>query len=346
MRKRLALVLAPILLLAILPGSVAAGGPGDTAAKAAAREHARVLAYWTPERIRNAQPRDFIRDAAGSFKQVARPSKPGGGGSSVVTGASYPNPSNPATDDVYRLVGRALFNLGGSDYVCSGTVVRDTDSNTSLVLTAGHCVMENDGRTTATNWMFIPQFDSSPTYTCGSTTHGCWSGTRIYGDTEFLASGSFNDAAVAHDWAFVRVGPGGKTGSTQLDSIGSYGLAAPGLSLGSTAGAYGYPAAGRYKGKDLTYCRGPVSEDARVATLTWGLACNMTGGSSGGGWILGDAKDDTKGVLVSVNSYGYGGLAYMFGPKFNVETNTAYTAAKSGASSAAGIVIESLVPRQ
>lgn len=345
MRKRLALVLAPILLLAMLPGSVAAGNPSAKAADAAAREHARVLAYWTPQRIANAKPRDFIRDAAGNYTPAARPTKPGGGGGSgVVTGASYPNPLIAANDDVYRLVGRALFNLDGTDYICSGTVVLDTDADTSLVLTAGHCVMENDRSTTATNWMFIPQFDSAPSYTCGSTTYGCWSGTSVYGDTEFLNAGGFNDAAVTHDWAFVRVGRGG-TDNTQLDALGSFNLDAPGLALGSTVGAYGYPAAQRYKGKDLTYCQGPVSEDSRSSNLTWGLACNMTGGSSGGGWIFGDAKDDTRGTLVSVNSYGYSDLAYMFGPKFNGETIDAYDAAKSGDTSANGIVVRSLSPR-
>jgi hypothetical protein len=203
--------------------------------------------------------------------------------------------------------------------------------------------MENDGSTKATNWMFIPQFDSSPTYTCGSTTYGCWTGTTFYGDTEFLGAGGFNDAAVAHDWAFVKVGPGGKNG-TQLDALGAFGLAAPGVSLGNTVGAYGYPAAQKYKGKDLTYCQGPLSQDANAGNVTWGLACNMTGGSSGGGWIFGDAKDDTKGVLVSLNSYGYSGLAYMFGPKFNSETLDAYSAAKSG-NPANGIVISGLTPR-
>jgi V8-like Glu-specific endopeptidase len=341
MRTRLALVLAPILLLAMLPGSVMAGNPDDTAADAAAaREHARVLAYWTPERIKNAKPRDFVRGASG-FQPAARPSKPGGGGSGVVTGASYPN---NVRDDVYRLVGRALFSLGGSDYICSGTVVKDSSASTSLVLTAGHCVMENDGATTAANWMFIPQFDSSPTYTCGSTAYGCWTGTRIYGDTEFYTAGGFNNQAVAHDWAFVQVGAGGKS-NTQLDALGSFNLAAPGISLGNTVGAYGYPAAGKYKGKDLTYCLGPVSQDSNAANLTWGLACNMTGGSSGGGWITGDAKDDTKGVLVSLNSYGYSGLAYMFGPKFNGETLDAYAAAKTGATSGTGIVVATLSPR-
>jgi V8-like Glu-specific endopeptidase len=340
MRKRLALVLTPVLLLAMLPGAVSAGGPGNAAADAA-REHARVLAYWTPQRIANAQPRDFVFDPVRGYHPAAKPTKPGGGGggTGVVTGASY-----TGGGDVYTLVGRALFNIGGSDYICSGTVVKDTDSRTSLVLTAAHCVMENDGATFATNWMFIPQFDSAPTYTCASTTYGCWTGTHIYGDAEFLNAGGFNTQAVAHDWAFVKVGPGGK-GNTQLDALGAYDLQAPGVSLGQTVGAYGYPAAGKYKGKDLVYCQGPLSTDSRANDLTWGLACNMTGGSSGGGWIYGDAKNDQAGVLVSVNSYGYSGLAYMFGPKFNQETLDAYTAAKTG-NSVAGIVIKSgLTPR-
>jgi len=80
MRSRLALIVTPLLLLAMLPGAVSAGGPNGAADAAAAREHARVLAYWTPERIRNATPRDFIREASGTFRPAARPTKPGGGG--------------------------------------------------------------------------------------------------------------------------------------------------------------------------------------------------------------------------------------------------------------------------
>ena len=52
-----------------------------------------------------------------------------------------------------------------------------------------------------------------------------------------------------------------------------------------------------------------------------GLPCNMTGGSSGGGWI-------TSGSLNSVNSFGYTGLRdVMWGPYFGSTIQSVYNAA-------------------
>ena len=68
--RKLALVVAPFLLLSILPGAVTAAQPKDD--KAA--HHAKVVHYWTPERIKNAKPRDFEFDPAkGGFKPAAKP---------------------------------------------------------------------------------------------------------------------------------------------------------------------------------------------------------------------------------------------------------------------------------
>ena len=53
------------------------------------------------------------------------------------------------------------------------------------------------------------------------------------------------------------------------------------------------------------------------------LACNMTGGSSGGGWITG-------GKLNSVTSFGYTGLKnVLYGPFFGSVIQTAYTSASN-----------------
>src|SRR3712207_7483597 len=49
--------------------------------------------------------------------------------------------------------------------------------------------------------------------------------------------------------------------------------------------SFGYPASQKYHGNDLTYCAGPISTDPNNANLTWGMACDMTGGSSGGPWV-------------------------------------------------------------
>ena len=49
----------------------------------------------------------------------------------------------------------------------------------------------------------------------------------------------------------------------------------------------------------------------------------MTGGSSGGPW-LGDTTNPgtTEGAVASLNSYGYGNSAVMYGPKFTSQTST------------------------
>jgi hypothetical protein len=334
--RKLALLIAPVLLLSLLPGVATAAQPDSRAA-----HHAKVVKYWTSERIRNAKPRDFVFDPAkGTYKPAAKPQPPSGGGN--VTGASW-----TGGGDILNGTGRVLFTLGGSDYICSGSVVQDGSSGRSVVLTAGHCVAENDGKTFATNWMFIPSFDTAPTYTCSQTTYGCWVADALYVDTAFTNAGGFNDQAVQHDWAFAVVSTGGKSGTAQLDTSVkvSFPIAFSGVSTGNVLSAFGYPAAGRYKGKDLTYCRGPIGTDASTGNTTWSMACNMTGGSSGGPWVSTTnttTYDDGVTTLRSLNSYGYSGVSNMYGPKFNSNTQATFNAANTlanGSSSIRKIVI-------
>ena len=74
MRQRIALLVAPLLLLAMLPGAVSAAPQRD----AKAEHRAAVIAYWTPARMKAAMPRDFAFDAVRGFH--AEKGKPGGGG--------------------------------------------------------------------------------------------------------------------------------------------------------------------------------------------------------------------------------------------------------------------------
>ena len=79
--------------------------------------------------------------------------------------------------------------------------------------------------------------------------------------TDFVNAGGFNDQAVEVDFAFARVGLGGKgaTGTLDLDAVtGGYGLKTSGVTT-TKLWAFGYPAAGKYKGKDLTYCTGTLA---------------------------------------------------------------------------------------
>jgi hypothetical protein len=61
------------------------------------------------------------------------------------------------------------------------------------------------------------------------------------------------------------------------------------------------------------------------------MACNMTGGSSGGPWIADSTNPGTiEGKVASLNSYGYSGLTFMFGPKFTSDTVAVQQSAISG----------------
>jgi hypothetical protein len=298
-----------------------AGSPSGADNAKAKAEHERVVEYWTAGRIASATPRDFERTTSG---KLVPKGKPGGGGTGTgaVTGASW----TKGTTIVQR-TGKVLFTMGGVDYVCSGSTVADSRSGASLVLTAGHCAYDEAARKFATNWLYVPSFDTSPTFTCASATFGCWTAQALVVHSGFATAGSFNTQATVHDFAIAIVGPGGKNGATQLDSLGTNAIDYPAIATGGKVYAFGYPAAGRYKGKDLTYCAGNTFNDPSNGNATWGIACNMTGGSSGGPWFGGFDESTGVGTLTSLNSYGYSGLSNMYGPKFNSDTQDVVNAA-------------------
>jgi hypothetical protein len=308
-------------------------------APASARsEHDRVVAYWTPARMAAAKPRDL--KPVGAHLNPQR-GKPGGGGAGGVTGASWTR-GGPVLDQT----GKVFFHMGTGDWQCSGSIVNDPRATYSIVLTAGHCGIDETTGEFASNWLFMPNWDAQPatfSTACSGSLYGCWTtagGGGIYVHRGFATAGSFNNQAVAHDWAFAVVGPGGKGGGHQLDgskSLGGAGGSYPiqfnltgstTVSAGNRLGAFGYPAAGKYHGNDLTWCAGNIGQDAGTGNATWSMACDMTGGSSGGPWFETlNETNGTGGVLSSLNSYGYSGVSNMYGPKFNSNTKATYDAA-------------------
>jgi V8-like Glu-specific endopeptidase len=288
-------------------------------------EHDRIVAYWTPARLASAIPRDFVK-AGGKFEPKARPSKPpGGGGGGAVTGASW-----TGGGDIVARSGKVFFRMSGVRYQCSGSVASDTRGSYSLVLTAAHCAYDEVEREFATEWMFIPAYDANPTESCTQAAYGCWTARGLVVHNGYATAGGFNTQATVHDFAFAVVGPGQvRSGvNTQLDlAVGSYPVSTSGVSAGNKLYAFGYPAAQKYKGKDLVYCAGNVFNDQYNDDKTWGMSCNMTGGSSGGPWLSG--FEGPNPALSSLNSYGYQGLSNMYGPKFNSTTGAVYSTANA-----------------
>jgi hypothetical protein len=320
--RRFAPYSVALLLLGVCATPALAARP--SAADAARAEHSRVASYWTADRIASAKPRDFVR-TPGGYQPAARP--PGGGGG--VTGASWPNGQGA----IARSEGKVYFSMDGGNWQCSGTPATDSRSGFSVVLTAGHCAYDEVNGAFATNWVFIPAWDEKPatfSTACsnGTTAFGCWHAAALVVDSGYATAGGFNDQATRHDFAFAVVGGGGFNGATQLESVvTSFSVSTSSVTTGATVYAFGFPAAGKYKGNNLTYCAGPAITDQYNDDDTFGVGCDMTGGSSGGGWMAPFTASSGTGSLGGLNSYGYSGIRNMYGPDFNADTQAVYNRA-------------------
>lgn len=316
-RHKLFFALAVVVtsLLTIAPTSNAKGRTPIT-------RNDRVLKFWTNKRIADAVPRDFtLNSRTGKMERQRKSTSP-----DVVIGASW-----ESGGVVAESTGKVFFSLGTSYYSCSASVVNDAVSSRSVIVTAGHCAYDEVNNRFAENWVFVPAYDANPTsfnpngQFCPTTTYGCWVAQSLVVSSEFASAPNFNLTAAQHDYAFAVVGAGGKS-TAQLDvTVGAQSLDTSGkVEFETLSWIFGYPSAGRYKGKDLVYCLNLLNYDGRygVDWSTYKLACGMTAGSSGGPWFREFSTSEPtngRGIVFSVTSYGYGGTKYLYGPVFDTE---------------------------
>lgn len=267
-------------------GAMIKGAVSHVAAVSAAEQHA-VKRYWTSSRMRAATPLD-----------VTQSGKP----------AHHGKPSPSASDPTQPQLGKVFFTLGGTDYVCSGTATQS--ANGDVVTTAGHCLNEGPGAY-ATNFEFVPAYEN------GNAPYGTWTAKSLLTTSQWKNSGDLN-----YDTGFAVMNSNSSGGSL-TDIVGSYPIAFN-QPRGLTYTSYGYPAASPYDGQTLQSCSGTAHDDTTTSgAQDQGIPCDMTGGSSGGGWI-------ENGTLNSVNSYKYNADPNtMYGPYFGDVIQSAYTAAAS-----------------
>ncbi|MEV4104321.1 peptidase [Nonomuraea sp. NPDC049649] len=338
MHRRVALLSAAALALAgtLVPAQAQAADhrPVRWSGADSSSERRNVLQYWTTQRMLAAQPMDTI-DAP----RRARSSRPGRGepwsarGTSARANqrnswrsqgstrggatrqAAVPDSRGLRWTDggaVVRTSGRLFFTTAqGANASCSGTAV--TSANESVVMTAGHCVKLNGAA--HRNVAFVPAFDN------GRRPFGTWVATRLFTTQQWNAREDIN-----FDIAAAVVAP--LEGRTLTDVVGGQGVAFN-QARQQQMFLFGYPAAAPFDGSRLIYCSGRAFNDP-VATRGQGVRCNMTGGSSGGGWFLGFNEQTGLGMLNSVNSFTYDfAPGFMFGPFFGDEAMRVYQAAQS-----------------
>ncbi|MDQ4085550.1 MAG: peptidase [Actinomycetota bacterium] len=288
------------------------------AAATTAAEHHRIVEYWTPARMRNAVPADRIvadrpRTSAGGAVERGEPVVVGARAKTGKPGASADGTGGYYTGggEVAETTGKVFFTLGGTDYVCSGSAT--TSTNRDVVLTAGHCVNEGPGDY-ATKWAFVPGYDD------GARPFGTFTARQLVTTSQWAGSGDFD-----YDVGLAVMNTLG--GEHLTDVVGSQGIAFN-QPRGQLTYAFGYPAARPYDGTDIAYCHDTVFADTYGGSQDQGMDCNMTGGSSGGPWLIGYSASAGVGTLNSVNSFGYRGLKdVMWGPYFGAVAQQAYATA-------------------
>jgi V8-like Glu-specific endopeptidase len=277
-------------------------------------------AYWTPEAMANAKPYPMTTSNApsssdGSVQTIPQTNAPfmglrmtEGGGvdtTSLPTSQSAGALTEPFHAAIpytqWQWFGRYLRNVpagspnlpvsaqhkmfftqNGSNFVCSSSSI-----GPDAVWTAGHCV--SDGSNTfSTNALFCPSFDSAQGGI--NPTAGCWGS-----DTLFVLTTFHNTGDLDYDFGGANAS---NNGTVQAGMIGNY-TGWLGIGLCFTDGpcninanwvAMGYPQAAPFAGGKLETCASSLGYiDAATAggLDSWSIGCDMTGGSSGGPWILG-----------------------------------------------------------
>ncbi|WP_084959035.1 trypsin-like serine peptidase [Thermoactinospora rubra] len=322
MHRRLALLslsalAAGGLLLPAAPAGAApkTAPPAEEEAADTRAEQRQVLDYWTPSKMANAQPLAAPAPRPPAGNGQGEPGQPNGTRwtapptdpqATVSTG-------NPWTKggQVVRTTGRVFFTYQGRNASCSGSAV--TSANKSVVITAGHCVKL--GGAFHTNWVFVPGYDN------GQRPYGTWVATKLITTPQWNAREDIN-----YDIAAAVVAP--QQGRSLTDVVGGQGVAFN-QPRRQQMYAFGYPAAAPYNGSKLIYCAGRAFDDF-LLSRDHGLTCNMTGGSSGGPWLVGFDESTGHGTVNSVNSFKYNFAPnWMFGPYFGNEAQAVYNEAQS-----------------
>ncbi|MGI4896284.1 MAG: trypsin-like serine peptidase [Janthinobacterium lividum] len=325
--------------------AAAAGGPAGSASllsSAGVADRQAAQEYWTPERMATAQPASTDAPKTLGTAEVTSTTKEAVSTPAVATGTRSTLAAGTAprlargvrsTDSIitggavsvsqtYGLggpvtakVGRLYFRQAGRDYVCSASSVEA--KNSSVIVTAGHCVTDNGAP--STDAVFVPGLDGD------YEPFGKWPVSSLYTTPQWMTGNQSSSAALNYDVGFAVVAP--KNGTTLADTVGT-------LDIGFDATlqrvtVFGYPAAGgTSNGNTLKYCTGWRFADTH--TTDQGTNCTMTGGSSGGPWVSRFSAATGSGTVTSVVSFSYDDApTVLYGPRFGAEVRAVYDKASA-----------------
>ena len=218
----------------------------------------------------------------------------------------------------FRTHGKVFFTLGALDYVCSGTSVKSDTK--SLVVTAGHCIYSQmDG--------YASRFVFAPARINGNNPFGRWTAKRLKTTPQWK-----NNENESYDVGMATMHK--RNGKKLANVVGKRGIA---FNKGRDLrfDVFGYPAESPYNGETMYRCDSPAqgTDNSMPNPEPTRIDCSMTGGSSGGGWVINGEN------VNSVISYGYECViplpicsnpdeGKLFGPYFGGVIKTLYRSQK------------------
>jgi V8-like Glu-specific endopeptidase len=197
------------------------------------------------------------------------------------TGYAYPPPFNqhevlaPYTAYPYCTVGKCFFTQNGGRYVASAASI-----GKNAIWTAGHVVHagNNQPSSWSSNFVFVPGYKD------GSAPFGQFTARQLFCRTAWYQKG--NPGGFYEDMGGAILNP--LNGKSVSQTVGWLGFAWN-FNRNQVWTSLGYPAAPPFNGQRMFQDTAPYANDGNVpgAPPTVGIGCSMTGGCSGGPWVLG-----------------------------------------------------------
>jgi V8-like Glu-specific endopeptidase len=284
--------LGALACLAVGAIAAPAGAPASMrlqpATPAAPGEAERVARYWTPERMRTAQPLDQPR------------------GADILARVSFAPVETPTTVP-FTVNGRLFVRQGRKRGFCSATAINSPTRR--LVLTAGHCL--NSGpRSIRGNSVWSRYVEFVPAYTNGTAPFGAFVARRnmVYAPKRWVQTGNPN-----FDVGAILTQPNAE-GVNVADAVGGGATILTDRGRRQEFQTFGYPG----KSTAMQGCSSPyVGDDPLTYRIpgppTIAIRCHWAPGASGGGWLVEGGT-----AINGVTSYGKRrDRVHTFGPYFS-----------------------------
>jgi V8-like Glu-specific endopeptidase len=256
---------------------------------------------WSTEDFLSAEPYpvpEVTHEMVQEFLEATRSSSAKGGNTSpggepkgtdsaddpaddTTAGHSYPPPFNQHevlaayTTYPYCTIGKLFFNQGSGRYVASAASI-----GKNALWTAGHCVHSGDGQPSgwSSNLVFVPGYKN------GAAPFGQFTMRQLMCRTNWYQHG--NPGGLFEDMGAIVLNP--LNGRSVSQVVGWLGFAWN-FPRNQVWTSLGYPAAPPFDGQKMFQDTAPYANDGTVpgSPPPIGIGCSMTGGCSGGPWVLG-----------------------------------------------------------